>query len=169
MNNWWNEKRVKQILAQLESQTVLKGTTGNRPHATYIGTMYMDTTLDGDGKPIWCNNTIESSEVYTLTLTVGATTAGNITITLNGVAKTIAVTEGQTVGAIGNTIISASFPGWTVGGVANTGVVTFTKTAIGPCTTPTVVDTGTTGTTGTFVVTHLGTAITWVDATGAIV
>ena len=38
---------------------VSKNTTANRPTlaATDIGVVYMDTTLDADGKPIWYNGT----------------------------------------------------------------------------------------------------------------
>lgn len=39
------------------AQTVKRDTTGNRisPSASDIGLMYMDTTLDADGMPIWWN------------------------------------------------------------------------------------------------------------------
>lgn len=41
------------------SQTVKRGTTGQRPSpvASDVGLLYLDNTLDADGKPIWWNGT----------------------------------------------------------------------------------------------------------------
>lgn len=50
--NYSGEAPVNNIYAR-------KGNTGGRPvpSATQTGTMYLDTTLDADGKPIWWNGT----------------------------------------------------------------------------------------------------------------
>ena len=141
------------------------GTTANRPTYAFVGQHYFDTTL---GKPVW-TKTAGTLEVDTLTISAGATTAGNIAITLNGVAKTVAVAAGDTAGAIGDKIRAAVFAGWTVGGTAGTSTVTFTKLTAGTNTSPTFADTDTTGTSASFAVTTAGTNNVWVDSTGTTV
>lgn len=95
------------------------------------------------------------AEVDTLTVTAIPTVAGNITITLNGVAKTVAVDPAvQTTTALLATLIrGTAFTGWTTGGTES--VITFTSTTTGARTGPTFSG-GTTGVTGTFVVTVNG-------------
>ena len=97
------------------------------------------------------------AEVDTLTVTAIPTAAGNVTITLNGVAKTVAVDPAiQTTTALVATAIRAAvYPGWTTGGTGS--VVTFTATTVGARTAPTFSG-ETTGTTGTFVRTAIGEA-----------
>lgn len=42
----------------IDWKAVNKGTTANRPTSNlYVGRMYLDTTLDSDGLPIWWNGT----------------------------------------------------------------------------------------------------------------
>jgi hypothetical protein len=141
------------------------GTTSGRSISPVIAQHYFDTTL---GKPIWCK-TVGTIEVDTLTMSAGATASGNITITLNGVAKTVAVSAGDTTGGVGDKIRATVFTGWTVGGIAGSSTVTFTKTSTGTNSVPTFVDTGTTGTAASFAVTTTGTNNVWVDSTGTTV
>lgn len=72
-----------------------------------------------------------TSVAYGLTISVGATTAGNVTITLPGLAPVdVALLATDTTPALVATKIrAAAFTGWTTGGTG--GVVTFTKTATG--------------------------------------
>jgi len=100
-------------------------------------------------------------EVDTLTVTGAATADGNITITLNGVAFTVAVLNGDSESAIGDKIRATAMTGWTVGGTGGTAVVTFTKTAIGVCSIP-LFSAASTGVIATFFVTTYGTTETWV-------
>lgn len=142
------------------------GTTANRPVSPTPWQTYGDSTI---GKPVWCK-TVGTKEVDTLTLSAGATTSGNITITLNGVATTVAVTAGQTAGQVGDAIRAKAFTGWTVGGTSGSATVTFTRTQPGTNSAPAFADTGTTGvTTSSFTATTAGTNNVWVDSTGATV
>ena len=97
------------------------------------------------------------AEVDTLTVTAIPTAAGNITITLNGVAKTVAVDPAvqSTTALVATAIRAAVYTGWTTGGTGS--VVTFTATTVGTRTAP-VFSGGTTGTTGTFARTAIGEA-----------
>ena len=97
------------------------------------------------------------AEVDTLTVTGVPTTAGNVTVTLNGVAKTVAVDPAiqTTTALVATTIRAATFTGWTTGGTG--AAVTFTATIVGTRTAP-VFSGGATGTTGTFVRTAIGEA-----------
>lgn len=72
-----------------------------------------------------------ASAVYGLTISVGATTAGNLTITLPGLTPVdVAVLATDTTPAgVATKIRAAAFPGWTTGGAGS--AVTFTKTATG--------------------------------------
>jgi hypothetical protein len=148
----------------IESETS-NGTTTNRPVNAYIDHTHFDTTL---GKPVWAK-TSAVNELDTLTITAGATTSGNITITLNGVAVTVAVSTGDTAGAIGDKIRGTTFKQWKVGGTTGSSTVTFRKTTGGTNSVPTFADTGTTSTVASFVVTTAGANPTWVDATGTAV
>lgn len=95
------------------------------------------------------------AEIDTLTVTSIPTLASTLTITLNGVAKTVAVDPAvQTTTALLATLIrGTAFTGWTTGGTGS--VVTFTATATGAKTAP-VFAGGTTGVTATFVITVKG-------------
>ena len=98
-----------------------------------------------------------TAEVDTLTVTAIPTVASNITVTLNGVAKTVALlTTDNTTTLVATKIRAATYTGWTTGGTAE--VVTFTKTTVGVNTTPTFSG-GTTGCTATIVATTAGVAL----------
>jgi lysophospholipase L1-like esterase len=94
-------------------------------------------------------------EVDTLTVSTIPTTAGNITIYLNGVGTTVAVDPATdtTPTAVATKIRNTAFSGWTTGGTGAT--VTFTKTTAGVNTAPSF-NAGTTGMTATFTVTTAG-------------
>ena len=94
-------------------------------------------------------------EVETLTVTAIPTVAENVTITLNGVTKTIAVNPATdtTTDAVATKIRNTVFAGWTTGGTGS--VVTFTKTTSGTNTAPSF-SAGSTGCTATIVVTTAG-------------
>lgn len=99
--------------------------------------------------------TAGAKDVETLTLGA-ATTAGNITIHLNGIDFVVAVAAGDTATVVGNKVVAEDFSiaGYTAAN--NAGVVTFTATANGVKPEGTFTDTGTTGVTGTFAVTTAG-------------
>ena len=98
--------------------------------------------------PDFTSETDAVAEVETLTVTAGATANGNVTITLDGASKTVAVTTAaSTASAVATLIRAASFPGWTTGGTG--AAVTFTAAEPGSKADP-VYSAGTTGATGTF-------------------
>lgn len=95
-------------------------------------------------------------EVDTLTVITIPTANGNVTITLNGVAFTVALTTAMTTtDSVATAIRGTTFSGWTTSGTGS--VVTFTKTTSGINTTPTF-SAGTTGSTATIIVTTVGVA-----------
>lgn len=94
-------------------------------------------------------------EVATLTISGAPSTAGEITITLNGVAEKVVVLSTDTAAIVGDRIRNTNVAGWTVGGSGAT--VTFTKNSDGTNTAPAFAA-GTTGAAGSFVVTTAGTA-----------
>lgn len=138
------------------------GTTANRPKfGIDVGYSYYDTTLN---KPAWLK-TAWVREVDTLTVTAGASASGNITITLNGVAVTVAVTAGMTVAQVDAAIRAATYTGWILTGAAGSGVVGFNKSIPGACSAPSF-DAASTGVAATFARTTSGVDGVWVDATG---
>ena len=100
------------------------------------------------------------AEVASLMVSTVPITAGNLTVTLNGVSKTIAVDPAvqTTVALLATLIRGRAFTGWTTGGSG--AVVTFTATTTGSKTDGTF-SAGTTGATGTMSTTTQG-----VDADG---
>jgi hypothetical protein len=85
------------------------------------------------------------AEVASLSISGSVTTAGNVTITLNGVATNIAVALSDTPTQVSTKIRAGVFTGWTTGGTGTT--VTFTSNTIGTKT-DAVYSEGTTGATG---------------------
>jgi len=93
-------------------------------------------------------------EVDTLTVTAIPTVAGNITITLNGVAFTVALTLAMTTtDLVATAIRGTTFSGWTTGGSGSN--ITFTKVTSGTNTSP-IFSGGTTTSTATFTITTSG-------------
>ena len=141
------------------------GTTASRPTYASSGYMHYDTTLN---KPVWVKTQGEF-EKDTLTVSTGATTSGNITITLNGANVLVTVEEGDTVAQVDAKIRAAAFTGWALSGTAGSGVIVFTKNTVEVCSAPSYEDTGVTGVEGAFVRTTTGILPIWVDATGTTV
>lgn len=138
----------------------LQGSTASRPNTSiYAGKPYFDTTLN---KPVFVRN-LGSQETDTLTISAGATSAGNVTITLNGVATNVAVGLGDSTSAVATKIANTAFIGWTSSVSGST--VTFTSLAYNAMTAPSFSG-GSTGVTGSFTVTTGGFHPTWVDSNG---
>ena len=135
-----------------------------RPITAYVGMMHFET---GTSKPIWCK-TKGVNEETTLTITAGATSSGNISVTLNNNTTNIAVEIGDTPEIIGNKIRGTSVIGWNPTGDADSAVVVFVKLTPGVNGTP-AFNGGLTGVTGTIEKTVFGSSNVWVDATGATV
>jgi len=95
-------------------------------------------------------------EVASLSITAIPTLAGNVTITLNGVATTVSVDPATdlTTDVVATKIRNTAFTGWTTGGTAST--VTFTATTPGNKT-DAIYSAGTTGAIGTMTTTVQGT------------
>jgi hypothetical protein len=98
-----------------------------------------------------------TAEVASLIITTAANTAGNVTITLNGVAVNIAVLATDTAVQVADKIRNGTFSGWTTGGTAGTTTVTFTATAVG-LKTDAIYSPGSTGATGSMITTVQGKA-----------
>jgi hypothetical protein len=122
-----------------------------------------DITLN---KHVWAT-TVGREEIETLTVTGVPTTAGNITITLNGVATNVAVDLTMaTTDLVATAIRNTTFSGWSVGGSGS--VVTFKKQTFGTNIIPSFSDGGT-GVQATIVITKAGANNVWQDAIGNIV
>ena len=102
------------------------------------------------------------AEVDTLTITAGASSSGDITITLDGVAYPVAVLELDTPAEIGDKIRLETFTGWTVTGVDEEVIFTADEplARVAP-----VFSGGTTGVTGSFVRTIEGVGLAFGVAT----
>lgn len=92
-------------------------------------------------------------EITTLAVTAGASSNGDITITLGGIPFTIAVVSGDTTSVVAGKIRSTVFTGWTVLGSSTSAV--FTKDVYGYVATATFSG-GTTGVTATVTATQKG-------------
>jgi len=95
------------------------------------------------------------AEVDLLVITAGATAAGDVTVTLNGVPATITVAANDTAAEVAAKIAAVTFAGWTADAGGN--VVVFTANAVGEKAAP-AFDGGTTGVTGGFTVAIKGVA-----------
>jgi hypothetical protein len=129
----------------VQKLTVTSGATAvgaNNVTVTVPGSAGVTTSVNGGAK-----------EVDTLTVTAAAGTAGNVTITLNGVAVNIAVAAADAATTVATKIAAGAYTGWTASAAG--AVVTFTKSVAGTVSAP-VYSAGTTGATGTFVRTTTG-------------
>lgn len=128
----------------------------------YEGMLLYNTT---DHKLKVCTTPGEA-EWDTVTVTGAATSAGNVTITLNDVGVDVAVGEGDGVNLVAEKIRAATFSGWTVE-PGSDAILNFKKDAVGTCSAPTASG-GTTGVTfGSFVRTNEGVAAVWGDLINA--
>lgn len=98
-------------------------------------------------------------EVASLQITAAATVSGNVTVTLDGVATTIAVVAGDSAITIADKIRNTVFSGWTTGGTTGTDTVTFTANSYGNKQDATYTDTGSTGASGTMMTTTQGASV----------
>ena len=107
-------------------------------------------------------------ESDTLTVTAGAVTTGNITITLNGEAVVVAVAEEDTAAqvaakikaAVDAAVVAETIAAWTA--AIDGAELNFLKAVVGVCVAPTAVDTGETGVTfSAFARTNEGVASVW--------
>lgn len=96
-------------------------------------------------------------ELATLVIADAATSSANCTVTLNGVAFTVALTSGATAAEVATAIRAGTFTGWTAGGTALSTTVTFTSNTTGTKTDASYT-VGTTGATGTMTTTTQGTS-----------
>lgn len=102
----------------------------------------------------WYANGVQ--EVLTLTITAGATSAGNVTVTLDGVPFAVALDGSETTSdAVAAKIRAASFPGWRPGGGSGSNV-TIRAMTIGNKTGTMAYSPGTTGAAGSIVTTTNG-------------
>lgn len=98
-----------------------------------------------------------TAEEASLQITAAPTTAGNVTVTLDGVSTNIAVDPAveTTKEAVADKIRGTAFSGWTTGGTVGTDSLTFTCDTVGVKTDATYADGGT-GATGTMTTTTQG-------------
>jgi hypothetical protein len=101
-------------------------------------------------------NAVFSYEVANLIVTAASTVASNVTVTLNGIATTVAVLSTDTAIQVADKIRATVFTGWTTGGTVGTTTVTFTATTSGNKVDATYSE-GTTGATGTMTTAAQGT------------
>lgn len=141
------------------------GTTGTRPQAAPVSASFFDTSL---GKPVWMK-TPGTAGYCILRLTAGADAGGNVTITLGGVASTVAVAAGDTLTQVRDKIVAAG-PGkfWPyVPSASGSNVVRFDRVALGQIVNSPVFDGGATGVTKDyFGLDGPGVNAVWVDAAG---
>jgi phage tail sheath gpL-like len=119
----------------------------------------MKFAMDNGGNKFILVKAASTAEVASLKITAAATTAGDITVSLDGVAKIVAVEAAATAVQIADLIRATAFVGWTVSGAIGTDTVTFTATAPGDKA-DAVYTPGTTGALGTMTTTIQGTALT---------
>jgi hypothetical protein len=120
------------------------------------------------GHFVWYNGKLACQrsgvqEVDSLNVTAGATTSGNVTVTLAGTAFNVAVSAGDSASTVASKIASASYSGWSTSLSGTT--VTFTFNVPFTRSAPSFSG-GTTGVTGTMSVTATGTMNYWSDTAG---
>lgn len=96
--------------------------------------------------------------IYTLTVTTGATSAGNVTITLNGTANTVAVTNSSNIQRTVWEISQGTYSGWTAAPSGAT--VVFVRTSAGATAGAFSFSAGTTGSAASIAQTVAGAAST---------
>lgn len=131
---------------------IVEDGTGLATANSYVTVAEADTYFLASGTSTWvCPES--ATEIVRLDLTVGADADGDVTITLNGVAFTVAVTIGNTTHVCGE-IRAATYAGWTTSGVD--GYVVFTADSAGCRDGAYTFDAGTTGAVGSFTETQTG-------------
>jgi hypothetical protein len=118
------------------------------------GTVTVPSALPTIQEIIAMTESTTSVEVASLTVSAAASSAGNVTVTLNGVGATVALlTSDNTPTLVATKIRATTFAGWTTGGTGAT--VTFTATTGGVKTDATYSE-GATGATGAMTTTTQG-------------
>jgi len=141
-------------LNDVNTQIAAVASGAPKPFAT-LAELQADTDANtADGKKHIYVIAGNISEVDTLSVTGAPTVSSNVTVTLDGVAKTVAVLLTDTAIGVATKIRTAVYPGWVTGGSETD--VTFTKVLTGAVIPP-VFSAGTTGSTATFAVTTAGT------------
>jgi hypothetical protein len=143
-------------------------TTSTRPSGKTGKERGFDSTL---GKPVWLK-TVGTKESATLQITAGATSDGNVTVTLSSNTFTVAVLTGDTAIQVADKIRARSYitSNWYAKGTTGTDTITFTSAVNGDRTGTFSYTGGTTGSTGTMTANNpVGTNDVWVDATGTTV
>jgi len=144
-------------------KTELQAIASGSPKGIYASLTDLQTAFPlGNTNVYLIPGTDGTQEVDTLTVTAIPTVAGNLSITLNGVTKTVAVdpSTDTTTTLVATKIRAVTFTGWTIGGTGAN--VIYTKTTVGT-NTPVVFNAGTTGVTATFTLTTAGVASTTSD------
>ena len=162
---WVRKVTGTDIPQEFTCMTSLAGEYSNRSTWSYekIGNCYYDTT---NLRPIYCK-TAGKKTTTKLTVTSGATSAGNIKIGTPLGDKTIAVTAGETALEIANAIAQTSFAGYAVIQSSENPLVIYLTRAIAQSMSHcTFADTDTTGTSITVSNVVNGVTPAWVDASG---
>jgi hypothetical protein len=142
------------------------GNTAARPVTPRLYQTYFDTTL---GKPIWCL-TAGTRAQQSITISAGASSSGNITVTLNDTGPiTVAVAAGDTIEQVVDKIVATTFIGWTTQKYLVTRVLFTRDNLVAAGALPTFSG-GSTGVTQSAITLDVNmAAATWCDATGATV
>lgn len=144
---------------------VSQGAFATAPVSAFVGYSYYNTTSN---KPLWLKSATQTKAVVDLTVTAFPTASGNVTITLNGVAFTVALstTTETTIALTAAKILAQTYTGWVKTAITNG--VRFTRTTYGAVSTPTY-GAASTGSTATIATSTQGADYIWVDATGTTV
>ncbi len=129
---------------------------GNAEDGVYVG--YGDTNdlTNTSFGVLWVRGGVR--EVKTLTITTGATSASNVTITLNGTAFTVAVTASSNIQRTVWEISQGTFSGWNA--YPSGATVVFVRSSAGTTAGTQSFSAGTTGSAGSIVQTRAGVAST---------
>jgi len=123
------------------------------PIGSVIDSIVLETK-NTTGGTFTLTSSISISEVSRLVINSGVSSSGNVTVTLDGVAKNVAMTQGMPALAVASEIKNTSFPGWTTELPSSTTVI-FTSTTPGAKTDATY-SAGSTGAAGTMTTTTNG-------------
>lgn len=96
--------------------------------------------------PLKIDRIQDYAEVNTVKVTAGASASGDLTITLNGVAFTVAVTAGDSINSVADKIRAKAFSGWTVTGATDSAIFTCTTAGVRATGTFSAASTGVTAT-----------------------
>jgi hypothetical protein len=121
-------------------------------------TIVFDANDSNNGN--WTDINDGVNEVAQLQITSPATSSGNVTVTLDGKATTVAVSSGNTAIQVADKIRATKFSGWVVSGTTGTDTVIFTSISAPSIKTDMTYSAGTTGASGTATTSAQGTSST---------